>query len=415
MANEYIGGRQDISNIQSDSGFNIITGMIEKLPYIQAPTPDLIPYTEPQFAEENQRIRWRKEYVRENHLTINNSGGYNDSATTLEVTEPDLAQVGQVLKNGSELIRVTAVDTANSEVDVTRGFNGTSAESMDNGAELKMLPPQLTELEDPEFTPAHFGEFEHNNYCLLGWKMGQSYWSTATPSYFTGDATSPEGQRTRLAKAKADFLSGPVMRQFELLTWYGTRVAMTDSVRGSMRGIANFITTNHTAGTGDLNMNAILDYVNTVRKNKGMMPDGTLAIKLYGNAKMLAIFTALVRSYYTATAPIDVAVTPKVQARGFQTDFGRLDFVVIDQLEDGELYGWNANDTQYIPLNMQDGPGGGWIEFEQTHKELGSLQRTWRYFFSGTLKLGHEERHFKFTGINTDESAYSGYVGPTSA
>lgn len=415
MPNTYVRDQHNLGNLQSGSGFNIITGMIEKLPWIQAVTPALISYESPQFAEENQRIRWRKEYVQENAVQINNAGGYTTGATSLVVDEADLAQVGQILKNGGELIRVTAIDSGTNTLTVTRGYASTTAETIADNDKLLLMPPQLTELEDPSYTPARYGEFEHNNYCLLGWKMGQSYWSTATPSYFTGDATTPEGQASRLAKAKADFLAGPVMRQFEVYTWYGVRQAMTSSQRGSMRGIANFITTHHTAGTGELTMNAILDYVNICRKKKGMRADGSLAIRLFGNAKMLAIFTALVRTYYTSTAPIDTPVTPQIRATAFQTDFGRLEFVTVDQLEDGELYGVNMDDIKYIPLNMQDGPGGGWIEFEQTHVELGTLQRLWRYYWSGTLKLGHEENHFKLTGIDMNESLYPNYVGPLAA
>lgn len=415
MSNTMVRDQHNLGNIQSGSGFNIITGMIENLPWIQAVTPAMISYASPEFAEENQRVRWRKEYIQENGVQINNGGGYTDSATSLVVDEADLIQVGQLLKNGAEWIRVTAIDSSTDTLTVTRGYAGTTAETLDDDQFLLASPQLLTELEDPEYTPARYGEFEHNNYALIGWKMGQSYWSTATPSYFTGDATSPDGQATRLAKAKRDFLAGPVMRQFEVYTWYGVRQAMTSSVRGSMRGIANFITTHHSAGTGELTMNAILDYVNIVRKKKGMRPDGSLAVRLYGNAKMLAIFTALVRTYYTSTAPVDVAITPQIRATAFQTDFGRLEFVTIDQLEDGELYGCNMDDISYIPLNMQDGPGGGWIEFEQTHIELGSLQRLWRYYFSGTLKVGHEENHFKLTGISTDESLYPNYVGPLAA
>lgn len=400
MANTYVRGRAGVDNIQSGSGYSDVTSQIQKLSGIKTKLPAMIPYTEAMPAEEGQKLRWKKEGYFPWKATINGAAASGD--TTLTFDEVDIFQVGQVLKSGNEDIRVDSIDSSSNTATVTRGINGTSAASIADNAELLISAPIYTEASQAGLSPTKYGEFVENYYCHLGWSTSETDWSTGTPSVFVDQAT-------RMAKTKADLMSDVIPRQFEILTMYGNSVAMDADTPGSMKGIANFITTNATASTGALSMTAIMDAVETIRQNQGNS-EGETVRTLVGNMNMRRIFTALARAYAQYSYDGVYSISPTIAVQRFSTEVGQVDFLMVDTIQSGELYVLDMSDFEYVPLKITEGLGPGWVEFEQGAPELGYPGRAWHYWFNGTLKVGHEELHHKFTGVTTTLSTYPGSV-----
>jgi hypothetical protein len=223
----------------------------------------------------------------------------------------------------------------------------------------------------------------------------------------------------RLEEAKQKFLqNGPIQRQMEVAAWFGEGAGMTEAQRGFFKGIKAFITTYTTTSAGDLTYNMAFDHIHSINKDNGIVAGqgGTRTFRLYGNALMLGIFNAIARTYAATHRSEGVVIAPNLQVSRFMTDFGALEFMVIDQLPDGELYGVDFTDIAWKPGDFKLGPSSGmFFEFERNHENTGLLASEWWYYFRGSLKVGHPNNHFMITGITTTTANYPNYVGPTSS
>lgn len=414
MANTYRRGRFTNDNFPSNTGYDSVDARIIKLLGPKAPTMELVgPFSGPKrdMEETNDLFRWRTRDEQPNVIVVN--GAHTLGATTLNVDEIDLIQEGQHLYNrtSGEQIRATNLDSGANTATISRGENGTTAAAIADNEELLILPAALTATEQSGYTPSVTGEFRQNFFCQFGWRMGQDHWSTAKPSYMLDPK-----ERAQLELAKQEFLSeGPKARQMEAAVWYATGQAMGTNQRGYFKGLSEFIDVNTSASVGDLTYNAILDHVHAINKRKGVVAGmDPRKFRLYGNETMLGIFNSLAASYSTTHKMQGEVYSPNLRVSQFETDFGTLEFAVINQLAQGELYGVDFSDIEWVPANFRAGDSAMWVEIEQGPKELGYHATEWHYNFRGSLKLGHPACHFKMTGITTTVGNYPNYTGPTS-
>lgn len=92
------------------------------------------PVTDPKF-------RWFEQDLPQQYLTVNNTGGYNNTATSIVVDDSSPAKVGSVLKaiaTGEQLL-VTANNTATNTLTVVRGWGTTTASSIADDAYLMII------------------------------------------------------------------------------------------------------------------------------------------------------------------------------------------------------------------------------------------------------------------------------------
>lgn len=418
MANTVIRGRHTNANYPSNTGLDVIDGRIIRLLGIKAPTMNLIgaPDGKLGMEETDDKFRWRTQDPQPNYLTVN--GSHTSGDTTVLVDEADLAQIGQYLydQGSGEMLRITNIDSSTNYITVERGVNGTSAAAISDNDNLHLMPQALTATEIPGYTPMSTGEFRENYFCQFGWKMGQDYWSSGKPSYML-----EPNEKSRLQQAKQDFMldngQGIKARQMEIAAWYATGQAMGTNQRGYFKGISQFIDVYTSSSVGVLTINAIYDHIQSIMDDNALVPgtDNTRTFRLYGNHKMLAVFNALASSYSSTHKTQNENIAPNLRVAYLESDWGRLEFMVIRQLADGELYGVDFNDIQWKEANFSEGPNNGlWMEFEQDHTNLGYPAVEWQYRFRGSLKLGHPNNHFKMTGITVDSGSYANWVGPTS-
>lgn len=413
MANTTGRGRITNANFPSGTGLQVIDSRIERLKGIKAPTMNMIKTGQPRLMEEqDDKFRWKTEDPQPNFLTVR--GAHAAGATTLTVDEIDLAQEGQYLYNPTtgEIMRISNLDSSTNTADLERGVNGTSAAAIADNEELKLMPAALLATEAAGDTPWQTGEFRQNYFMQVGWKMGQDYWSSAKPSHMLSH---PE--RVRLEEAKQKFLQdGPIMRQMEVAIWYGSGQAMGTQQRGYINGIKEYINVYTTTSAGALNYNTIFTHINNILKDDGHVvgEDPVRKFRLYGNEYVKAIFDAVARTYSATYKPQSEAIAPNLRVSQFESDFGILEFMVINQLSNGELYGVDFSDIELVPGGFGLGPEGLWTEFRRGPEHLGTLQEEWHYFFRGSLKVGHPRRHFMITGIDMTTGNYANYIGPTS-
>lgn len=415
MANTVVRGQHNIGNFPSNTGLNVIDGRIQRLIGPGAPTMAMVGTdSEIPMEETDDKFRWRTEDPQVNYLTAN--GSHASSLETLTVDEIDLAQEGQYLYNPAtgEEMRISGLDSSTNTATLERSVGSVAAATIADNQRLLLMPQALKPRETPGETPTVYGEFRQNYFAQFGWKMSQDYWSSAKPSYML----EPE-DKVRLYEAQQKFLkNGPLQRQMEVAIWYGTGQAMTENQRGFFKGIKSFITTYTTTSAGDLTYNAIFDHINSINNDRGIVAgqNGLRTFRLYGNEVMLGIFNAVARTYATTHRSEGAVIAPNLKVSRFETDFGTLEFMVIPQLADGELYGVDFSDVSFKPMAVKHGPNAGlFIEFERDHVNTGALYSEWYYYFRGSIKVGHPNNHFYITGINTTTSAYPNYVGPTSS
>lgn len=413
MANSTGRGRITNANYPANTGIDIVDSQIQRLKGIKAPTMNMIKTGSPRGMEEtDDKFRWKTEDPQPNYLTVN--GALGSGATTITVDEIDLAQEGQLLYNTTtdEILRISNLDSATNTADLTRSVGDTAAAAVADNEELLLMPANRLAVEASGYTPWQFGEFRQNTFMQAGWRMGQDWWSSAKPSHML----EPE-DAVRLEVAKKKFLEdGPMMRQMEVLLWFGDSVAMSASTRGMMNGITAYIDTYTTTSAGALTYNMIFNHVNNILKDRGHVvgEDAVRTFRLYGNEYVKGIFDAVARTYSTTYKPQSEVIAPNLRVSKFETDWGILEFMVINQLPNGHLYGVDFSDIELVPGNFKLGDTGVYVSFEQGPENTGTLNSEWHYFFRGSLKVGHPRNHFSITGIDMTFGNYANYIGPTS-
>lgn len=209
---------------------------------------------------------------------INNSGGYNSSATSIVVDDGTVFNVGDIMVNvsTSEHVRVTAVST--NTLTVVRAFGSTAAASMADDDYVLNLGPAFAEG-TVSGDPNMLLESSDFNYTQI-WKKPFSVTGTAAASEFY---VGPELKK-RMEQAMRD-----TKRQAEMAALFGELKLDTTSTNNPIRSTAGLnakITTNRFAIGGTLSQDY---FAQTVLPAAGRY--GSSKKVIYCGVNMLKCFT----------------------------------------------------------------------------------------------------------------------------
>jgi len=172
--------------------------------------------------------------------TMNDSGGINNSVTTMTVTDGSMFMVGDVIQVESEYMLVTAVST--NDLTITRAYAGTSAASHADALTIYRIGNSRTggEVDQnalsliPTTTTQYLQTFQHP-YQTAG-SLESASASYALPP---GMSSVSEYQKSLAMQACAD--------DFERTSYYGKGVALAASTtRAAQVGLKALLTTNNT-------------------------------------------------------------------------------------------------------------------------------------------------------------------------
>ncbi|MFZ4454328.1 SU10 major capsid protein [Salibacterium aidingense] len=106
------------------------------------------------------KFEWMSDNLNSNIATADASATDSDTTITLAEGDGDKFRVHALVVNGDEYMQVTAID--GDEITVTRGFDGTTAESIDAGGEIRIVARPQTEAAGPGSDESHDRLVDHN-------------------------------------------------------------------------------------------------------------------------------------------------------------------------------------------------------------------------------------------------------------
>lgn len=198
-----------------------------------------------------KKVEWQDEELLRPHSELN--GGIDNAVTT--ITLPDNShrlrfQTGDIIKVGDEHMLVTDYGSGTGELDVTRGYQGTSAASHSDGDRVTGLGAALPEGSDPQEVRALDRTDRHNFTQIFG--------PTAVQISGTKQATRrfgvPAGQEFNHQAARRTMEH---WIQREQAFFYGIRWEDTSEERRTTGGLDYFITTNVDSSTTTLTYSAV--------------------------------------------------------------------------------------------------------------------------------------------------------------
>jgi hypothetical protein len=129
-------------------------------------TPLLDAIGSPRYAAKSTRHEWFEDRLNPNHSAIDNDSGYNTSATLWAVDDGSVFRVGDLVKaDGSEeVVQVTAI--SGDDLTITRGYGGTTAESVVDEQRVVVIGHAALEGEDAP-APAHRNRVRRENFTQI--------------------------------------------------------------------------------------------------------------------------------------------------------------------------------------------------------------------------------------------------------
>lgn len=363
------------------------------LPGKQAVLVPRIGYGEAVMVDANMKHEWIIDEYRPTHVVTASS--YNSSATSIVVVEADVVQVGQILKNGDERIRVDQITSSTNTLTVTREFAGTTGEDIASGAELMIMAPAFLDTDSFVTSPTRRGQFVYNYPQQIMYSFGQTAMASANRNYLTAG-------KTELQRSEEKHMYEAV-RELEASLIYGKKQAPSSTDHGSFDGIDAFITTHVSASTGLLTETKVIDLLDDVLMDSG----GGMGRSIYLNRKTKRVFDAVFLRRINQTGA-EVVNEVGVAIQRVHWNGGTFDFVITDLIEDGEAFLLNLDTISINPLDIQVGAGPGWVRGERKFEINNSLQVQQFYALICTVKMTNERFNGKWTGIDVDLSKYPG-------
>ena len=180
--------------------------------------------------------------------------------TLVDVTNGAYYQIGHILMCGSELMRVTAVNS--NTLTVVRAYNGdlTTGDAHTSADPIYMVGISMTENSDDPLAPVTQGEVDFNYHSLMqmGWQFSDR--ANVTPTY----ETKGRGNRFEIELKKKMKDTAPVLLERSLL--FSTRNLGSTSAASSMGGLAqsSYVTTRTSLSAAPLTEFDLMDNIQTV-------------------------------------------------------------------------------------------------------------------------------------------------------
>lgn len=304
-------------------------------------------------------------------------GAKTAADTEIVVAEVEPFRPNQVVKIGEELILVTAVTTGSKTLTVTRGYAGTAAEDISDGAKIEVQFVEGKEGADaresrykPRTRVSNFTQIFDETVSISGTAAEVSL-------YGIDDLYEYEKQKKQLELAL----------QLEKAVINGIKYESSDGLIRQMGGVRQFIKTNVVNGSGSPLTDDMLNDAMQKIYEKGGFADGGVFIIMVGAKQKRAI-----SNFDKSNIRLDRADNGRGSvAEYFVSDFGQAEIVLNNNLNPDELFIVDINRMAIKPLGNRS----------FTHEYLGKKGDYFEGQIVGeyTLEFKQEKAHARIKGL----------------
>ena len=275
---------------------------------------------------------WFEDEIHSYSSTVN--GAKTNADTSIAVADVEPFRANQVVKVGEELMLVTAVDTNTKTLTVVRGYAGTTAAAIADGAKIEVMFVEGQEgrdARDARFKPR---KRVSNITQIFDDTVEISGTAQAVTQYGVSDLYEYEKQKKQLE----------LTLQLEKALING--VYFDNGNIRQMRGIRSFIQTNVTDANGEaLTDTMINDAAQAIYEKGGFASGGNYVIMVPAKQKRAI-------SKFNSS---DIRLERQDNGRGsvadyFVSDFGQFEIVLNNNLQPDELFIIDTNRITIRPL-----------------------------------------------------------------
>lgn len=299
----------------------------------QTPLLNLLGFSESVTQVEHQ---WFEDSMYADESTV--SGAKLVSDTTITVADAEPFRAGHVVKIGEELLKVTAVN--GNDLTVTRGYAGTTAAAIADGAQI-----EVQFVEGQEGADARDGRYKPRNRVsnltqIFDETVSITGTAAAVANYGIDDIYEYEKQKKQLELAL----------QLEKALINGVKYESGDGLVRQMGGFRQFIKTNVVdGGNAALTDEKLNDAMQKIYEKGGFANGGMF--KIMAGAKQKRAMSNFQKS--------DIRLTRAENTRGqvvdfFVSDFGQAEIILNNNLKADEVIIFDANRTTVKPLQTRD-------------------------------------------------------------
>jgi Family of unknown function (DUF5309) len=305
--------------------------------------------------------------------TVN--GAKTNSDTSIVVADAEPFRANQVVKIGEELLLVTAVDAVTKTLTVVRGYAGTTAAAIADGAKIEVMFVEGQEGRDARDARFKARKRVSNLTQIFDDTIEISGTAQAVTQYGVSDLYEYEKQKKQLELAL----------QLEKAAING--IYFDNGNIRQMKGIRSFIQTNVTNASGaQLNDTMINDAAQAIYEKGGFASGGNYVIMVPAKQKRAI-------SQFNSS---EIRLERQDNGRGsvadyFVSDFGRFEIVLNNNLGADELFIVDTNRIAIRPLQDR----------AFFHKYMGEQGDYTRGILVGeyTLELRQEKAHARIKGL----------------
>lgn len=338
----------------------------------QTPLLNLIGFSTP--VTQVEHVHFEDEMYAD-ESTIDGAKLAADTIVVVDDLEP--FRVSQVVKIGDELLLITKITVATKTLDVTRGYAGTTAADIADGAKIEVQFVEGTEGAD-----AREGRYKararKSNYTqIFDETISISGTAAAVANYGIDDLYEYEKTKKQLELAL----------QLEKALINGIKYESTDGLVRQMGGIRSLIATNVTdASAADLTDALINDAMQSIYEKGGFANGGNFKIMVGAKQKRA------ISGFSSSAIRLDRADNGRGQVVDhFVSDFGRAEIVLNNNLAANELLVVDANRMAIKPLQGR----------EFAHEYLGKKGDYFEGMIVGeyTLEFQQEKAHARIKNL----------------
>lgn len=336
----------------------------------QTPLINLIGFSDPITQTNHQ---WFEDEIYGDEAKVNGAKTNTDTAVVVSDAEP--FRTGHVIKIGEELLYVSAVNAGTKTLTVTRGYAGTTAAAIADGAKVEVQFVEGTEGADAR--AARFKQrTPSSNYTqIFDDSIEVTGTAEAVTQYGVNDLYEYEKQKKQIELALS----------LEKAAING--VAYQNGQVRQMRGIRSFIQTNVSDAQGAaVDGNKLNDSLQSIYEKGGFANGGSYKIMVAAKQKRAI----------SAMDANKIQITQAENSRGqkvdmFVSDFGQFEIVLNNNLDSKEVIITDVNRVFLRPLQGRD----------FFHKYMGEQGDYTRGILVGeyTLEFRQEKAHARIKNL----------------
>ncbi|MGE6488508.1 SU10 major capsid protein [Paenisporosarcina sp. NPDC076898] len=299
----------------------------------QTPLLNLLGFSEAVTATNHE---WFEDSMFGTESTVN--GAVTNVATAVVVADVEPFRVGHIVKVGSEMLKVTAVNVGTKTLTVDRGYAGTTAAAIANGAEIEVQFVEGSEGADAR-SARYKARVPKNNYTQI---FDESISISGTAA-----AVSQYGVANEYEKEKAKKI---IELGLQLEKAIVNGVKYRNGSVAQMGGMRSFIQTNvANASAGALNADMLSDQLQKIWAAGGFKTGGNYKIMVPAKQKRVI----------SAFGKADIRLDRQDNGRGqvvdyFLSDFGSAEILLNDNLSSDEVIIFDTNRTAIRPLQTRE-------------------------------------------------------------